>query len=312
MCRILKKSNSIAKNSLAAKDGKKLFIMAIPFILFVIAFSYVPLFGWIYAFVDYQPGIPLFDSEFVGFKYFEILFDDMPTLIRVLRNTLVMSFLGILISPLPAIFAILLTELPSRKFKRIVQTTTTLPHFVSWIIVYSLAFNIFSIEGLFNDVFMSLGWLDKPTNILANGDAVWFFQTGLGIWKGLGWSSIVYFAAIAGIDSELYDAASVDGAGRFHKIIHITIPGISATYIVLLLLDISKLLSVGMEQYLVFYNSIVADKIEVLDYYVYRLGLISNDYSYATAVGILRTIVSLTLLFTVNAISKKFRGSSII
>lgn len=300
------------RSRVSKKDSLHLLLMAIPFVLFVFAFSYVPLFGWIYAFVDYKPGIPLMQSPFVGLKYFHILAQDWSTLFRVLRNTLAMSFLGILCSPLPAIFAIFLTEIPSTAFKKIVQTTTTIPNFVSWIIVYSLAFNIFSIEGVFNQVAMNLGIISTPTNILANEDAVWFFQTALSIWKTIGWNAIIYFASIAGIDSELYDAASVDGAGRFQKILHVTIPGISSTFIVLLLLSASNILSVGLDQYLVFYNSMVADKIEVIDYYVYRLGLITNDYSYATTVGILKTLVSVTLLFSINGVSKKIRGYGIV
>lgn len=297
---------------ISQKEGLHLLLLALPFAAFVFAFSYVPLFGWVYAFIDYKPGISLMDSPFVGFKYFHILAQDWPTLVRVLRNTLAMSFLGILCAPLPAIFAIFLTEVPSTTFKKIVQTTTTIPNFVSWIIVYSLAFNIFSIEGVFNQVMLNLGIISSPTNILANEDAVWFFQTALGIWKSIGWNAIIYFAAIAGIDAELYDAASVDGAGRFQKILHVTVPGISSTFIVLLLLSASNILSVGLDQYLVFYNSMVADKIEVIDYYVYRLGLITNDYSYATTVGILKTLVSITLLFSINCLSKKVRGYGIV
>lgn len=297
---------------ISQKEGLHLLLLALPFAAFVFAFSYVPLFGWVYAFIDYKPGISLMDSPFVGFKYFHILAQDWPTLVRVLRNTLAMSFLGILCAPLPAIFAIFLTEVPSTTFKKIVQTTTTIPNFVSWIIVYSLAFNIFSIEGVFNQVMLNLGIISSPTNILANEDAVWFFQTALGIWKSIGWNAIIYFAAIAGIDAELYDAASVDGAGRFQKILHVTVPGISSTFIVLLLLSASNVLSVGLDQYLVFYNSMVADKIEVIDYYVYRLGLITNDYSYATTVGILKTLVSITLLFSINCLSKKVRGYGIV
>ena len=299
-------------NGVFRKDGMRLLLMALPFVAVVIALFYVPLFGWLYAFIDYKPGIPLSQSPFVGLKFFRILIEDWGTLSRVLRNTLVMSFLGILCAPLPAIFAILLTEIPSPKIRKLVQTTTTIPNFVSWIIVYSLAFNIFSTGGVFNQTAMKLGMISEPTNILANEDAVWYFQTALGIWKSLGWNAIIYFAAIAGIDGELFDAASVDGAGRLQKILHITVPGIASTFIVLLLLSASNILSVGLDQYLVFHNSMVADKIEVIDYYVYRLGLITNDYSYATTVGILKTIVSVTLLFSINGLSKKIRGYGIV
>jgi putative aldouronate transport system permease protein len=293
-------------------EGVKLTLLALPFVLFTFAFAYVPLFGWVYAFFNYKPGVSLAHSKFVGLKYFILMFSGTGDMGRVMINTLAMSALGLLTSALPIIFAIMIAEVPSRRFKKLVQTTTTLPNFISWVIVYSLAFNILSTDGLLNHMLLDLHLVDKPTNILGNPDIVWYFQTALGIWKGLGWGAIIYLAAIAGIDNELYDAASVDGAGRLKKILHITLPGIAPTYFVLLLLAVSSILSVGFDQYFVFYNSLVADKIEVLDYYVYRIGLASHDYSYATAIGIAKTFVSLILLFSVNGLSKRVRGSSII
>lgn len=148
--------------------------------------------------------------------------------------------------------------------------------------------------------------------MLANNDAVWPFQTALGVWKGLGWNSIIYFAAITGVDQELYDAAIVDGAGRFQKIWYVTIPSISETYLVLLLLGVCSILSNGLDQYLVFYNSMVAEHIEVLDYFIYRVGVKEADYSFSTAVGILKSLVSIIMLFGVNGISKKIRGYNIV
>ncbi|MEA4890135.1 MAG: ABC transporter permease subunit [Clostridiaceae bacterium] len=294
------------------RDGIILLLMALPFVAFVFAFSYVPLFGWVFAFFNYKPGISLSQSSFAGLKYFALMLHDGGDMLRVLRNTLVMSFLGILLAPVPVIFAIMITETRSRHFQKLIQTTTTLPNFVSWIIVFSLAFNIFSSDGLLNNLLTLLNMPKPSTTLLGNEKAVWYFQTALGLWKSTGWNAIIYLAAIAGIDNELYDAASVDGAGRFRRILHITIPGVAPTFVVLLLLSASNVLSVGLDQYLVFYNSMVADRIEVIDYYVYKIGLITNDYSYATAIGIFKTVVSITLLFSINGISKKIRGNSII
>jgi ABC-type polysaccharide transport system permease subunit len=294
------------------KKGLMLLLMASPFVAFVFAFSYVPLFGWAYAFFRYKPGIPLSKTPFVGLDNFRILLQDHSNILRVARNTLVMSSLNILCSILPIVFAILLTEIPFRRFKRFVQTMTTIPNFVSWIIVFSLAFNIFSNDGVLNNFMLSMGWISKPSNLLGSESAVWAFQTTLGVWKTLGWNAIIYLAAIAGIDGELYDAGSVDGAGRFRRILHITIPGVLPTFIVLLLLSASNILSVGLDQYLVFHNPLVADKIEVIEYYVYRLGLLLQDFSYATAVGIVKTVISVSLLFAINGLSKKVRGDSII
>jgi putative aldouronate transport system permease protein len=293
------------------KEKYTLFFMAIPFMIFVIAFNYMPLFGWIYAFFDYHPGVPLVDTSFTGISSFIELFSDK-TLVSVLINTLALSFLGILFSPVPVIFAILLNEVKNKPFKRIFQTISTLPYFVGWVIVASLAFSMFSNEGLINLIFIKLHLIKEPLQIMGNASIVWIFQTLLGLWKSVGWNSIIYLAAITAIDSELYDAAKVDGANRFKAIWHITVPGVIPTYLVLLLLAVSSMLSVGFEQYLVFYNGMVADKITVLDLYTYRLGILIGDYSYATAVGIFKTIVGLILLFSVNNLSKKLRGTSIV
>lgn len=310
---ILKKEILVDRNPLKLLQSNKstLLFMTIPGFLLVIFFSYIPLFGWIYSFFNYKPGIPLSQTPFVGLKYFKLAVSD-PELLIVLRNTLVMSFLGILTSPLSVIFAILISETPGRRFKKFVQTTTTLPHFISWVLVYSIFFIFFSTEGMINTVLINLRIISDPTTLLINNDIAWFFQTGVVIWKGLGFGAIIYLAAITGIDPELYDAAAVDGAGRFRKIIHITVPGVTQTYVVLLLLSIGGMLSNGFEQYFVFYNPMVSDKLQVLDYYLYRIGIALNDYSFSTTLGMSKTIISIILLFTANFISKKIRGQSII
>lgn len=286
-------------------------LLAMPFVIVVFIFSYIPLFGWTYSFFNYKPGIPLIKSHFVGLEYFRLIVTDTD-MGRVLVNTLAMSFLSVACSVLPIIFAIMITELRFPVVGKLVQSATTLPNFISWVIVYSLAYTMFSSDGVVNRVLFSTGIISEPTKILGNSDAVWFFQTALGIWKTLGWNAIIYLAAIAGIDHELYDAADIDGAGRMGKIIYVTLPGLAPTFFVLLLLAISNILSAGFEQYLVFYNSLVADKIEVIDYYVYRLGIVTNDYSYGTAIGMSKSLVSILLLFLVNMLSKKIRGNSII
>ncbi|MBB3111051.1 ABC-type polysaccharide transport system permease subunit [Paenibacillus phyllosphaerae] len=299
------------KSKLYRKDGIKLLLMALPFVILAFAFSYVPLFGWIYAFFDYRPGIPLSNTEFIGLENFRTMFSD-PRMGPVLINTLALSLLSIATAPIPMLFAIMVSEVKSEWFKRLVQTTSTLPHYISWIIVFSLAFSMFSTEGAVNSILFKLGLSDTPVNVLGNYDRVWTVQTLLLLWKSVGWSAIIYLAAIVSIDSEQYDAARVDGAGRLRTIWHITVPSIMPTFIVLLLLSVSNLLSAGFEQYLVFSNVMIADRIEVLDLYVYRLGLVTGDYSYSTAVGIFKSVISIILLFTVNFLSKKFRGQGIV
>lgn len=290
----------------------KLTLLFLPFLIFIIAFKYVPIAGWGLSLIRYKPGLQFWQCEFVGLDNFKMLFKQGATLLKVLRNTFAFSGLGLLFFPIPLIFAILLSEIKSNKFKKTVQILTTVPHFVSWIIIYSLAYALFSTEGVLNTVLMNLGVIEDPVNTLANNDIVWIFHSLLTVWKGLGWNAIIYFAAIAGIDSELYEAASIDGAGRFAKIRYITLPGVSSTFFTLLLLHISNILESGLDHYLAFYNSVVSDKIMVLDLYTYRLGLVSADYSYSTAVGIMKTFVSLVLLFSANAASKKLRGQSMI
>lgn len=293
------------------KEGLKLLLLAMPFVIIIFMFCYVPLAGWIYAFFDYRPGFALFDCDFVGLRTFKIIWQNRDELFRVLRNTLVLSGIGIITSPLPVIFAIILNEIKNSKFRKMVQTLTTLPNFISWIVVFTLAFAMFSSDGMFSALFRMLG-LDVTVNVMGNNKISWLFMWALATWKTLGWSAIIYIASIAGIDAELYDAAHVDGANRFQTIMHVTVPGLYSTFFVLLLLAISNMLSNGFDQYFVFYNPLTADKLEVLDYYVYKIGVLTNDYPQSVALGMFKTVVSIILLFTANTFSKRIRGESII
>lgn len=293
------------------KKKMQLLFMALPLMALVILFNYVPLFGWIYSLFDYRPGISLWKCDFVGLEYFKLFLTDKYDMYRVMKNTIVFALIGYLVSPLPMLFAILLNEVKCAPYKKVVQTISTMPNFVSWVIVYSLMFTIFSTDGLFNEILMNMGLIERPTNVLADASAVYWFQTLLGQWKNLGWSSIVYLAAISGIDQEMYEAASIDGANRLQSTWHITIPSLMPTYIVLLLLSIGNFVSVGFDQYFVFKNNVTSVNIEVLDVYVYRIGLMNADYSYGVAIGIMKSVVSITLLFIANFISKKVRGNSI-
>ena len=250
--------------------------------------------------------------EFVGFKHFGNLITGWKNVSRVLRNTFAMSLLSLATSPLPMIFAIMLNEIKVKKLKSVAQTITTLPNFISWIVVFGVTFAMFSVRGGVSLLLQSMGINLGQAGILGNNEATWFFQIGLQIWKNLGWGAIIYLAAISGIDSTMYEAAQIDGANKIQSIIHITIPSIFSTYLVLLLLGVGNILSNGFEQFFVFYNSLVSDRIEVLDYYVYRIGIVSGDYSYSIVVGMLKSLVSITLLFIANQISKRFRGEGII
>lgn len=289
-----------------------LLLTAMPFVGLVFVFQYIPLFGWIFAFMDYRPGIPIMNNSFVGLKHFISMFSSWNQISYVLTNTFALSFLGLLMSPLPIVFAIMLTEMRNKVFKRILQTTTTLPNFISWILVFSVFFVFFSTEGAVNNILLKIGIIDEPTRLLTNTSAAWYFQTAIALWKGLGWGAIIYLAAIAGISQELYDAAEVDGAARFRRIWHVTLPGVMPTFIVIMLLNISSILNSSFEQYFVFMNPLVMEKLEVIDYYTYRIGLLTGQFSYSTSISMLKSLLSIVLLFGVNWLSKKVRGESII
>ena len=313
----VKKSETALAERIGRKKlrGIKYLLLAVPFLIYVFAFSYVPLVGWIYSVFDYKIGQKFLDfgsMVFVGLGNFQKLFTERSEVLRVLRNTLALSALGLLATPVPVVFAIMFNEIKNSKFKKIVQTATTLPNFISWIIVYGVAFAFFSVNGFVSVLMQKIGIQPPVMGILGDVDHTWVLQWILGIWKSFGWSAIINIAAITGIDSELYDAAKVDGANKIQSILHITIPGIMPTYVVMFLLAVSNILSNGFDQYFMFYNPMVADKIEVLDYYVYKVGFYINDYSYSITLGMLKSILGIVLLFTANALSKKIRGESIV
>lgn len=294
-----------------SKKDYKLLLMAMPFMILVFLFAYVPIFGWVYSVFDYLPGVPLLECEFIGLDYFKIIFKDANVL-RTLKNTFIFALIGIVLSPLPMLFAILLNEVKSGPVRKFVQTFTTLPNFISWVIIFSLAFALFSTDGLITNLLVRLGIGSKGNSILSSGESVYWFQTFLAQWKGLGWSSIIYLAAIAGIDQELYEAARVDGAGYSRCAIHITLPSMLETYVVLFILGIGNFLNTGYEQYMLFKNALTASNIEVLDLYVYRIGLENMDYSYGVAISIVKSLVSIILVVAANLMAKKLRGRTVI
>ena len=285
--------------------------MTIPSILFVLVFSYLPIFGWVYTFFDYRIGYKLANCRFVGLDNLIYAFSD-PYILTVIFNTLIISVLGLLGLPLAGIIAILLSEVRGKKFKKVVQTVITVPNFISWVIIYSIMFSLFSNDGLLTTVFRQMtGNLDSTTTLLTNPGTAKLFMVMTNIWKTVGYNSIIFFAAITGIDSQLYDAASVDGAGRWQKIWNITVPGLLPTFITLLIISVGGILNNGFEQYYVFVNPMIQRNIEVIDYYVYRIGMLQNDITVSTAVSMVKSFISVVLVFGVNRMSKKLMGQSI-
>ena len=210
---------------------------------------------------------------------------------------------------LPPLFAIMLNELKSKRYGKLCQTAATLPNFVSWVLVYSVFYAVFTTDGVVNELFSVFGF---KQNWLSSKKDVYWFQSFVWAWKNVGWKSIIYIAAIAGIDQTLYEAAAVDGANRFKQALHITIPGLIPTFFVMFLLAVGSFVKNGLEQYMVFDNAIIHKNIETLELFTYNQGLKLLDYSYATAVGMFQSIISIVLLFLANGFSKKIRGESII
>jgi putative aldouronate transport system permease protein len=291
--------------------------MLVPFLVLVVVFSYYPLYGWVYAFFDYRPGFKLTWDKFVGLKWFGIMLNtsaQRKELVRVLENTLAMSFIGIALSWLPIAFAVLLNELRNKSFKKFVQTAATIPNFISWVLVYSFAFMLFSVDsGLINKLGGQLGLISQDINFLLSGDNVWLSMVAWSTWKGLGWGAIMYLAAMSSIDQELYEAAHMDGASRSQRIRYVTIPGLMPTFFVLLLLSIANIINNGLEQYYVFQNAMNLNRIEVLDLYVYHVGFSSSrGIPLATAISMFKSLVSVALLFFANFLSKLVRKESIV
>jgi len=291
------------------------FLYISPFMVLLAVFESYPLYGWDYAFSDYMPPIPLSQAPFVGLKWFRSLVENqvkVDQLLQVIKNTFGISGLSILFSWLPMFFAIFLTEIKAVRFRKFIQTVTTLPNFISWVLVYSLAFSMFSSEGVVNGFLSQMGLIDSPVLLLQNSDHVWITMWVWITWKSLGWSAILYIAAIMSIDESLYEAAYVDGATKMQVIRHVTLPSMLPTYFVLLMLQIASFLNNGLEQYFVFQNAFNKESIQVLDLYVYNLAMGGGSYSVSVAISMLKSLISIVLLFSVNGLSKLFRGEGIV
>ena len=285
------------------------YILILPAIAYFIVFHYAPMYGVIIAFQDYKPFKGISGSAWVGFKHFTD-FITGPFFWRLLRNTLSIN-IGMLLFgfPLPILFALLLNEVRSTGFKRVVQTITYMPHFVSSVVVCGLMVIFCRSDGILTYVLSFFGL--PESNLLTYKNLFQPLYIGMNIWQELGWDSIIYFAALTSIDVSLYEAARVDGAGRWRQMWHITLPGIAPTVVILLILRIGNLMSLGWDRIYLLYNDMVMETADVISTYVYRTGMLQVQYSYATAVGLMNSVVNIVLLFTANYISRKVTDSSL-
>jgi putative aldouronate transport system permease protein len=277
-----------------------------PGIIFLFIFAYIPMYGILIAFKDYDMFLGVTESPWIGFAHFREFFVD-PNFAQVLRNTLAINSLGLLFGfPAPILFALLLNEITSSKFRRFVQTISYLPHFVSWVVFGGLIITLLSpTNGILNYLLVSMGIISEPIHFLAEADNFWAILVSGEVLKGLGWGAIIYIAAIAGVDPELYEAATIDGAGRGQKMWYVTLPSIMGTVVIMLIFAISAILNTGFEQILVLQNALNLDTSETIDTYVYKTGLQQMRYSYSTAVGLAKSIVAIILLLGANYVSKK-------
>lgn len=280
--------------------------MSVPFLIWLFIFKYVPLWGWSIAFQDYKPARGFMDQNWVGLKHFKFLFADDHFLL-VLRNTLAMSFINLVLGFVTAIFlAVMLNELRRVAFKRVVQTISYLPHFISWVVAASIISTALSADGgIINDVLMWTGIINEPILWLGKGEYFWGILGVSEVWKNVGWNTIIYLAAMTSIDPSQYEAAEIDGAGRMQRIWHITLPGIKPVVIILMIMNIGNLLESGFEPQYLLGNGMNVDYSENLDIFVLKYGIQMGNFSLAIAAGMFKTIVSFILLFSANSIAKR-------
>lgn len=290
--------------------NKYIYLLALPVIAYYIIFCYWPMFGLVIAFKQYELGKGIFDSKWVGLKYFMEFFKSRNCL-RLIGNTLGISLYDLIAGfPAPIIFALLLNEIRSSKFKRTVQTITYLPHFISLVVLCGMITDFFAAEGIITKILMKFG--GSQINYLG---APKYFKTiyvTTNIWQGIGWGSIIYLAALSGISPELYEAATVDGAGRFRQLLAVTLPGIAPTIVIMLILRMGQLMSVGFEKIILLYNPGTYETADVISSFVYRRGIgESAQYSFSSAVGMFQSVINLVLLLGANFLSKRFSGNSL-
>ena len=296
------------KVKFSKKEAKRqwpLLVWAAIFFAYGILFNYIPLVGWVMAFQKYKPKTGLLHSKFIGLEKFKFLFSDANFILDI-RNTLAMGVLNLVCTFVMAIlFAILLNELQSKGGKKVVQTISYLPHFLSWIIVTGILHDSLSTTGIVNEVLTNLHIINGPINFFAETKYFWGLVAFANVWKETGWNAIIYLAAITSIDPNLYEAAEIDGAGRWGKIRHITLPSLRPTIMILLLMNIGNVLNAGVEVQYILGNGLIKKVSETIDIYTLTWGISQNDYALGTAAGIFRSLVSIALILIANFVARK-------
>ncbi|WP_299090300.1 sugar ABC transporter permease [uncultured Metabacillus sp.] len=287
------------------RSQKSLLLMTVPFVIWVFIFKYFPVWGWTMAFQDFKPARSFTEQEWVGFKHFFFLFTD-DRFLGVLRNTLAQSLINLVLGFVTAIgLALLINELTNLKFKRVVQTISYLPHFLSWVVAAALVSSVLSIDGIINEILMRLHFIDKEILWLGIGEYFWGILGASEVWKNVGWNTIIYLAAISMIDQEQYEAAKIDGASRLQRIRYITLPGMKQVIVILLIMNIGYIIEAGFEPQYLLGNGQNVEYSENIDVFVINYGISMFNFSMATAAGVFKTVISLLFLMAANSFSKK-------
>lgn len=289
--------------------NRSLYVLVLPVVIFYILFNYKPIYGAIIAFQDYVPRLGISGSEWVGLANFKRFFSDI-YFGRLMKNTLLLSVYDILFGfPAPIILALLLNEIHNKFFKNVTQTITYLPHFISMIVVCGMLTDFSLSTGLFNDIIEFFGGERHP--LLQDPKLYRTIYIASGIWQQVGWGTIIYLSALAGVDSQLYEAVEIDGATKWKQTLHVTLPGIAPTIITMFILKIGKLMSMGYEKTILLYNPSTFETADIISSYVYRIGLLEQDWSYSTAIGLFNSVINFVLLILANKLSKKFSETSL-
>ena len=287
-----------------------LYVLALPVVAYYLIFNYYPMYGVLMAFQDFKPALGIWGSKWVGLKHFEKFIGGI-YFWRLVRNTLSINLGMLLVGfPIPILFALLLNEIPHRGFQRVTQTVTYMPHFISSVVVCGLMLQFCGSNGILTRVLAALG-LTPQTNLFTVPSLFQPLYIGMNVWKNMGWDSIIFFAALTSVDSELHEAAQIDGAGRWRRMLHVTLPAIMPTVVILLIMRIGNLMSLGWDQIILLYNERVYETADVISTYVYRMGLTKFEYSFGSAVGLLNSVINVILLLGANALSRKVNETSL-
>ncbi|RAV22610.1 ABC transporter permease [Paenibacillus contaminans] len=292
------------------REHYQLYMLIAPALIYYVIFHYIPMYGIQIAFKDFVPSMGIWGSEWVGFEHIKQFFDSYQFW-NVIKNTLGISLYGLVVSfPIPILLALMLNEVRHKKFKAFVQTLTYAPHFISMVVMVGMMFILFSPStGVFNQIIVSLG--GSPVYFMGSAGLFKTVYVLSGVWQGMGWGSIIYLAALSAVDPHLYEAAYMDGASKLKKIIHIDLPAIVPTAVILLILNVGSIMSVGFEKVFLMQNPLNLSTSEVISTYVYKIGLLQNNYSYGAAIGVFNSVINFILLISVNTIAKRTSGSSL-